>query len=148
MSHHLIHGFFYQWRSGLGTDYVAPEGLVAVIRTGITRGMFSGGMWIENGVMVGQLEDHYGSSTLSNILHTPDHFSFTKMYHRRDRPQSKIEYKFFKHGEHWLGEYDGEFSGQGVACCTVTKVPDEFFDVEALAKIVGRESFLVIPKLE
>lgn len=141
---YLIQGCFFQWRVGLGIALHPTEGSVAVIEQGISQCMFSGAMWFDsNSRLVGRLDDRFGRSNLSEIEYADSKFKFVKKYERRG---DYIEYTFRNLGRDWVGEYQGDFAGKGLARCLVTEVSMNFFDPQSVAELLGKPEYLDPPK--
>ena len=138
----LIQGVFFQNQEWLGTRMVPIEGMVAVIERGLIYDMYAGIIRVdpENPWrFVGGMNDHYGESTLSDIVFVDGvELSFSKKYNRR---QDKIHYSFkVKDGNTWAGEYSGEIVGKGLSRCIVTEVDDSFNDPRNLMKLLDSKT--------
>ncbi len=144
MSALLVQGFFFQWNSGLDIAYRPEEGAVPVIRTALTQSMFAGAIWTEpeSDQFVGHLSDRYGEATIFNISLTDQDLIFDKKYeHRKD----VIHYILHLNGLHWIGEYSGEATGNGLVRCILTRALDFFFNPAETAKDLGKPEFLEPP---
>ena len=130
MSVLIITGFFFQNQRGLGLGVGNNgEGVVAVVRSGLVRTIFSGVLYEDPEhvlhALAGVMTDKYGDSTLSDgRFLSEDTLEFTKRYDQRD---SEIRYSFKREGTFWVGEFSGEKAGSGKANCTIIEVPEEFF---------------------
>jgi|GEM_PF-1695683 len=145
----LIQGLFFQWQDGVGIAY-SHEGAIPVIQQAMVRSHFAGAIWEdpESGKLEGNLTDHYGDSTLFDIEISETELSFVKRYVQR--PQSDfhaIHYKFEKHGTDWVGGYNGEATGDGMARCIITEVTEDFFDPRSVATILNKPEALLPPDI-
>jgi len=129
MPTYLIQGFFFQGREWLDTEISQQNGdLRPIIRSGLCRYMYSGVIYPDKynamGGYAGQLTDHFGDSTLSEMLVLPELVKFTKKYTRRD---DLIYYQLKKVGDLWIGEYSGTATGSGTTQCIITEVNEGIF---------------------
>ncbi|HOX60458.1 MAG TPA: hypothetical protein PLV72_00435 [Candidatus Magasanikbacteria bacterium] len=128
MSSFLIQGFFFQFRMGLDAELDEHGEAVAVVHSGLCRFMFAGIIFPDEegslGGMVGEMNDDWGYSLLSDVRISSDVVSFTKRYEDRD---DVIHYKFRREGSLWTGEFEGSFVGRGGAKCMITEAPEGLF---------------------
>jgi len=121
---YLIQGFFFQNRQWLGLDMSTEgEGVIAVVRQGLCRNLFSGVMFPDTlGGLIGEMNDRCGESELSKVVISSNSFQFEKNY--KERVNRPISYSFRRKGLLWIGEYSGETVGRGGATCITTEVSD------------------------
>lgn len=124
---HLVQGFFFQDQPHVGLGMGGRgEGVVAVFTNAKCRFMFAGVIHPDEttstNTLTGELSDHFGTSTLTDVRLTISELSFNKRY---DGRQYGIHYTFYRRGAIWVGEYFHEATGGGVANCIIT-VCDSF----------------------
>ena len=115
------------------------EGVVGIISNDLCKFMFSGVIFPpankmsmssmdKNGVvyygLTGFLIDHFGESLLHGVRISSEELTFQKEYVLR---HDRIEYKFNRQGDLWVGGYTGPAVGIGGAKCIITEVRDDFF---------------------
>lgn len=124
----LIQGFFFQFKMGLGTGFDESGEERAIVHGGLCRFMFAGIIFPDResslGGMVGEMNDDWGYSLLSDVRISADEVSFVKRYEDRD---DVIRYKFRREGSLWTGEFEGSFVGRGGAKCMITEAPEGLF---------------------
>lgn len=130
---YLIQGVFFQNQQWLGVACVPIEGNVAVIRSGLCYFVFSGVINRDLndlfGRHIGQLDDHFGHSNLTNMCLTDDELTFVKKYTQRDYT---INYTFKRQSSGiWVGKYSGEVTGTNIARCILTPITRDFFEAHA-----------------
>lgn len=142
----FIQGVFFQNQEWLGVQTVPIEGNVAVLRRGLQWDMYAGIIFPnpervhlpENKFtdeFIGGMNDHFGESTLKDIVITDLEISFSKKYNRRD---DVIHYSFkIKDGNTWVGGYHGDEVGKGLSRCIITPVNDSFNDPTSIMKLLG-----------
>ncbi|MES3005586.1 MAG: hypothetical protein V4664_01415 [Patescibacteria group bacterium] len=89
----------------------------------------------EASILVGQLTDKFGDSTLSDVCIGDEEITFTKQYARR---RDIIHYCLRKASTPlnlWVGTYKGTGTGTGRVNCLITEVPMGFLS-PALAENV------------
>jgi hypothetical protein len=139
----FINGLFFQRQSLIGETYKPGEGAVAVIREGTFGFYFSGYIDTEardgDDGPPGALRDEFGFSELRDVIVTDTEFGFKTRY---DQRPDEIEYRFRKLPDgSWVGHYEGEKVGRGVARCMLTPAPVDFYDVETTLKLSDEKSF-------
>ena len=124
---YLIQGVFFQKLTGLDLDFSEGDAR-AVIRTSGCYFMYAGAFGPDpeqGGVMRGRMNDHFGDSTLTNIIMPGDGLRFTKQY---DGREEFIHYAFQKgDGGTLIGGFDGPGNMSGESKCVLAQVPDNFF---------------------
>jgi hypothetical protein len=115
---YVLQGIFYQ---GVPSFKLQPDNIV--IGKVMFFCMFHGIIVMENSEFEGEMQDHYGKSSLSNVVISGSKISFTKKYHNR---YDLIYYNFEKdENDHWTGTYNGESTGKGMARLLVFEPIDE-----------------------
>lgn len=129
---YLIQGCFFQPTQFFGIGY-RGDGLAAIVREGMGRFPFFGAVhsltdppsfWWE-----GDMHDNFGPSKIGEWVLSLSKVTFTKIYLKGSRgSRGPIHYRFEKQTDGtWIGTYEGEECGQGLARCVITKVGDDFF---------------------
>lgn len=140
---YLIQGLFFQGRFELGLNYKPGMGTVAVCGTTLAEYLFSGVFWEDGGRFEGFIQDAFGVADIFKVVADDTGVSFRKRYKGRN---DVIDYVFLKRdGASWVGEYNGQMTGCGIARCIVTEVPESFFDPAAIMSALGRSTAFVAP---
>jgi hypothetical protein len=137
----FVHGIFFQPTFNFGIVLNPQIGEMAAIIPVINQAAYGGMILFEEDKTeggVGELQDYYGKSELTNAILTPSDFSFTKRYVRRS---DLITYTFKKVGTIWVGSYSGSATGKGGSRCILTPIEEGFLHYE------GLEEFLPNPEL-
>ncbi len=128
---YLIQGIWFQERGAFGVVF-DRTGAVPAWQTAVRRFMFAGGFGPSREdpkVLVGDMTDQAGESSLAGIKLAGSEFSFTKQYEGREH---LIRYKFQKQPDGtWSGEwsFSGEAWGKGRARCVLAQVADDFLAI-------------------
>ncbi|MEK7212494.1 MAG: hypothetical protein AAB686_02365 [Patescibacteria group bacterium] len=125
---HLVIGVFFRKRDSwwLGAPTTTPwlAASVATLRNSMFYGVI-GPVEGKANALAGNMKDHLGESTLSDVQVSETEFRFTKRYAHH---QDTIRYVFRKQKDGtWAGEFSGSNSGCGKVKCVLLAVPDEFF---------------------
>jgi hypothetical protein len=126
MARYLIQGLFFQAQDriklgiGDGTDSGVAESLFRIMFAGFISPQIVEG----KPVLVGEMNDQNGESTLTDIIIEPESLQFIKQY---NGSPLKIKYIFQLKNGIWVGEYFEPSIGSGQARCILTEVPEEFF---------------------
>ena len=132
-----ISGMFFQ-------ENVSPklgcgsEGIGLYMHTQMLQTHFSGIIYDDPDSampkLIGLMQDQYGNSKLSGIGYDPENTDliFVKKYEDRD---DSIEYTFSKRDRRgvWIGKYEGELTGSGVAWCVTNDIEDYLLKPSSLA---------------
>ena len=131
-----LQGLFFENISGFGIKYRAESegGVGVVVYDHLAQFMFRGSIWRdpEHDVLVGAMEDQYGTSVLSEIRHADSSLEFTKCYEKRS---GLFQYSFkVRDGATLVGTWTSlpKHNYNGLCRCLVTELPDEFFTVESI----------------
>ena len=137
-----IQGLFFQNAMRLDVQHRSETegGIGAMLFETFSQYMYHGAIWQDRDSaeprLVGSLEDHFGTSELSNIERDDRHFAFTKRYESRD---DEIRYMFDeRQGLTWIGRWSGKAVGNGISRCLITEIPDEFFTPDSIRYALSR----------
>jgi hypothetical protein len=127
----LIQGVFFQATRNFSVGYDSNEGAVAVIAKVLKQSVYHAivrhGDSPSETTFSGQMHDHVGYSTITDLEMTETKLSFIKQYPSRQA----ISYVFNKkEGNVWTGIYEGPDCGRGFTNCIVTEVSEAFFEIE------------------
>ena len=117
--------------------YKPGEGAVVITEEGLGQFMFSGAIWRDPKLkkLVGRMNDAFGISDLINVEIGEAGISYDKLYQKR---RDYIAYEFKQRdGVSWVGAWEGEDVGKGIARLIITEVPDEFFAAESIHKALA-----------